>query len=1389
MAISEYKPTKRYDVGMLKPHVLLLPVESTLIDYEIDNGQCRVKGINASTIIKVEGLSASYSSEETLQGRFKFNNTLTLNIMEVVGTPRFVELSQLLKGNYYTIFETKMGTRFLQTVDFPVEMTYSYSFNNTMPTANLCALSMRSYSNIPTMMLAPDVKVEVTQNYIENDCSYNVGRVNGLRMCNFKNTIVVQDSQGKFSEVKTNGTEEFVDVHFDPSSFNFTETYDDNTFTQTLTFTIPLGDYKYYWHYNLIEFTNNRYVIMFDTECGNVVLSGFDYGFTPTYTLASAESNTAMDTITITMRHRSGTISASNVDGGFIIGKDEISLLTPELTYTDALGNTTNTVVCIDETTGVYTLMAEITSTGNKTGNYYCLEGYEDTYSTLNIIGTYSLDDDIGYPIKFQSAQCSTQQGCKFFITPPTSLNFSSVGQSYQYQVNGECDWHLENIPSWLSILPQNGEANQLTTITMTATGTATSEGQQAVVRIVATDGNYYSFVVNYGRAADWISPMTVNITAQQQSVDFNLPNYYNNKPVTAISHTGEGYWGSSVLYETFRVNVHENPSYDQPRTITVTVQNGLGDTAILTINQDKLYKRLVETEGYLCDENNTSYKRMEIYKGYTSSDINIPTDTYEYGDVILENDTRCTQQMTEWRDTDDTICSQSNEYKKQQQYVSYNGGTDWVATGETRTGDLVEENSPKCDSRYQWINTGNDICVSGNLYQQLAKTYTPDGGQPTYTGDIKMGELIEAQSPQCVGLEEASISFTYTNREYEMNTREPLCQIWSTGSFTVNFGDGQTESTNTGDAINGKSFGHNWGYHTEFTHTIQIYGRIDRLDIFTPGDIEEINVDKGGSLQKIVVNQYIGENRDQLRGETHIKSFDLTNCVNLEELVINKHTGIDGIVDFLYPEDIKMRVLTIENQETDECYITPEQLQAIIDSAPSITEDNEAGIMSFCDCVYNDHGTPRHLACEANTISLQAKKWLYNTPCCESEGMKKYRTVVDTGNIICDGISFNKVQMMVIQESTYTGGSWSAWTDTQYKIKGEVVEYNSVDCGFRPPYMEEWRLNRDYYVCAGEDNQDSYYANVKYESLDGGITWTIKQPIEMENSGELRQMDDEACGWVPPGTYRERWVVVPGEYYCQEGEGGTNPCGFYQLWTPFGFNNGTFKDNPISQTVTALPEICDGNLFTSIDHMFENMLSLQMFPVFDASNITSADSAFYNCVKLAETDDYKASQYNFASLTNATSMFENCTSLTKVTLNMPRVRTLDYMFWGTKIESIIFEDCGPVESLDHWLPTNHMGLKEIRGLDISGMTGDVDLRGSNLYVRNVEYLDVKGTNCTLHLHYWPLIRRESIEYIIQNAKTNANAKLIFSSDQYQYTVSDEMVGYMESRGIEWTIE
>lgn len=1377
MAITSYDRQTEYMVGTLKPYILLLPFDKTFINYSVDNGECEVKSIRCGDVIKVEGLSAVYSNEQTNEGRFKFNGTLTINIPEGFEKANFQELSNIVSGRFYTVFETEMGSRYLQSVDLPCEATYNYQFMNNSVTANVCALAMNSYSNIPTMILGDDIELIPTKTPIVNDCAYNVGRAIELYLCNYNNVVVTQDYHGMFTEVKTNGNQKFERIKFDLPSFSFAETYGDNVFSQTLTFTIPLSDYKYYWHYNLVEFTNNRYVVQFKTEAGNVVMSGFNFGFTPTYTIQTAESNTAMDTITITLRHTGDCISAYNTEGNYIIGIDTVSGLAPVTKATDKFGNSINTVVCLDSTTGAYTLFQELTSTGYPTGRYYCLEGYEDTYSNYNIVGTYNLNDDIGTQIKFQSPECSVQQGCQFFSAPPGVINFTTYGESQYFVINSECDWRIENMPSWLTITPYEGKANVDTQIAITTVAQPLPEGQSSVVKLVGSDGNYVTFVVNYSTFSDWIVPTSVNVDACSGFYDFNMPDYFHTKPVTLVSQT-DGGAGEMIFGETLRLKYWDNDDYENSRTITYTLRNGLGQQAIVTITQDPMYKRLVKVDGFVCD-GNTSYQKMEIYRGCNYDDINEPTGEYEKGELILEGDSRCSQQMSEWRETDDILCDGGTAYVKEEQYVSYNGGTDWVTTGETRFGDLIENNSPSCDPRYKWIDNGNRICINGNLYTQESKIFTDEAGNTQYTGDVKVGKIVESQSAQCTELEESLIEWTFQNYNYQMNTDQPLCNVVTPYEFTVNYGNGTTETFLEGKAREGLDISVNWGYNAERNNTIQIYGRIQGISIHSPEKITNLNVKKGGSLKYIRLNE---EDNDNIK--VTAAGFDLSNCNVLEEFTVYNHTGNNGIQVFNYPTSGTLKRITVSNLETDECYITPDQLQSIIDNAIAPSDSKMAGIMDFCDCVYIEHqtGIRHHLACEAVTTSLEAKRWLFSQPCCTTDGSRKYQ-LVKTGEKQCDPFSFNKVYIDKIQVSTLVNGSWGAWQDTGYEVRGDVAEYNSLDCGYVPSEMFEWRLNKNYYVCDGDK---SLYAEVKYVSYDGGKSWSIVVPEELRATDQIRKMNDPDCGFIPPGTYRERWVVVPNEYICLEGEGEFNPCGFYMLWTPFGFENGKF--NGLESTATALPEICDGDLFTSIDGMFENMQKLQLFPVFNTVNVVTAVAAFKNCVSLNTTDDYPSTQYDFSKLEDATSMFEGCTTFTSITLNMPRISKIDKMFLGcSNLNTIRFESCGAIESMVDWTDYNRGKLQYIYGLNVGGIHGTYDFSQGwrTLEVRHLELDNLNSV--TADIHGFRNIDTGSIDYIIKHAKPNSGVKLLLHDLQYS-KINDTLKTYMHNHGINYEV-
>jgi hypothetical protein len=74
-------------------------------------------------------------------------------------------------------------------------------------------------------------------------------------------------------------------IEFNPSSFIFTDSYDGKEFSQTISFQIPFDAYIYYFHYNLLEYLNNRYYALIETTNGNYIISGFKDGLFPSYTI------------------------------------------------------------------------------------------------------------------------------------------------------------------------------------------------------------------------------------------------------------------------------------------------------------------------------------------------------------------------------------------------------------------------------------------------------------------------------------------------------------------------------------------------------------------------------------------------------------------------------------------------------------------------------------------------------------------------------------------------------------------------------------------------------------------------------------------------------------------------------------------------------------------------------------------------------------------------------------------------------------------------------------------------------------------------------------------------------------------------------------------------
>ena len=721
--VNEYKISNRYSIGGLKPIVYLLPVNDTTINYRVGENECEVENISSYNIIKINGRNSIFNEELSYNTRFNFTSTFTITITERYGSIYSDILNDLRYGKYYVVFEDMMGVQYIQTPEFYSRLSWNYNFVSTSDN-NSCSLSFKVDSNIPSVALKENISETIV--LIEKDCGYKIGRCFNLRLIPNNYCYFRYDSDSKvISEIFTTGGEEFKQIDFIPTTFSCNRTYENDEFNDTLSFTIPLSDYKYYFHYSLEEFKNNRYVALFDTTIGDTVLLGWEFGLFPSYTIQTSEDN-SNNTITFTLTQKSQFYLVYKASGGVTITKDEQLLKSPiNDLYDPVTGTMLPTEVCVNETQAIYTILAATTIDGTKVGKYYVLDGYQDLYANLNVIGTYAATDNVGLKLTHNSEKCSVQNKCVWNKGLPSIIEFNTP-QSKTFVVNSECDWVLQNIPTWLDVNVRSGSAGEDVTITFTPNieppvNTLTSELR------LSNGVNTTGGSAIYYKSSGLITPSYANITAQGQIVYF-----YTDKNVTFTTSDLDWATVTNLGDGTIKVVVSEN--YDELNSRSGVITFSSGDESVdVPIVQDKRYTAWIDLDGYICNNGN-SYTKQGKYYGYTPDNIVYSTGEVRANNLIYSNDSRCTSTQTKWEVMlNETICEGNTLYRVEAEYSSTDGGATWVFTGQTRRGTAIEYNSEKCSDNITWkIVEGSYYCeedLNGNKY-----VVYPAGSTDLYT-------------------------------------------------------------------------------------------------------------------------------------------------------------------------------------------------------------------------------------------------------------------------------------------------------------------------------------------------------------------------------------------------------------------------------------------------------------------------------------------------------------------------------------------------------------------------------------------------------------------------------------------------------------------------------
>lgn len=1130
MAVSTYAQERcSYRIGGLKPLVYLLPKSGTHLRYTIDDGTCHLREVHADTIYMLEGSSAKYTEDSSRDTRYSFKTAFTLAINEARGETWQLVLDQIKGGEWYVVFEDNAGVQYIQSVEFPPEYSYTYTFNNTTSNSHQCELRFDGECNFPCMQLVENISG--TNFPVYKRCGYIQGRVKDIRMCPVEYCSILRGEGEQFTEIRTFGGMRFVEVEPDPGSFQFRQQYKDGLYTDRIQFTIPLSDYKFYWHYGLEEFTDNRYAVTFATDMGNTIATGFEFGYGPAYTIETSEDKANPNTITITLDHQgqepllwNSDEDPAYIDDGTtawarISGPVEDPITGAWLATTGCQGSL-----------GVYTLVQQVTPTGQPLPRYMCLEGWEETYSNLEIIGTYTIEaNPFDFPLTFASKECQDEQ-CRFLDFPSDAV-FAANGETKTFTVRAKCAWTVTDIPDWVTLSRTSGDANEAVQVTITATADPGANERKATLTWTAGTVEVLTDVTIV-KGTSWLIPTAFNIDAHGGQT---LISYAQNTTAYRIGVTSV-----PAGIETRQTTTTWEWTVTQPNTSeenAVTYRIGIINLDTLeesevTIVQDHMYATWQDADGFIC-EGKAAWTRQRKFLSYTYGGPAEATDEYRKKDLIAERYDACINWQTQWRDTGTTGCSGDNLYTIEALWKRESNEDEWFDSGERRFGNPIEMRSPTCNPDYKWEESGETMCLNGDLWSIMVKTYK---GEPV--GETKQGTLLESQSSECLDPSENYITWHYDTNggswpESGFNSHA-LFTFSTTGNSVVNFGDGTTQSFGAG--LHDVYRNLNATGRVSAGTTIRVSGPVTYIHInkYRTGSGVTLEVDSLDLTHAPYLRtfEFMDESDYYPADATAFSAYsiDLHECRSL--LTFSVMNPIEDVTVFRWPDHPVIQRLKMVSAPgtsgSDSHYnvsgLTSAGIQLIVDGAPTVA----SGIMDFCPNYKDKYDATQQAACSVDFSGAEAKGWLCEH-CCGSDQVS-YR-IVDEGDTECDLTTHVKYSIGTVMESTDGG---STWTSTGKTVRTGVAEVDSEDCGYVSPVQTQWRMT-ERYEC--DDEQTSWWLEEMWQSDDYGSTWYKVIPEQVRRSSEKKADNDPACGAEPDIEWQYRFVPDEGFTVCDDGD------------------------------------------------------------------------------------------------------------------------------------------------------------------------------------------------------------------------------------------------------------
>ena len=655
--VSNYSGSScNYSYTKLKNHLYLVNEEYSKYIY-IDNGEAYVSGLTIPTL-KVEGFNINFNEQISLDERYKFQKTITISMRGYVKKEEF-------EGKHFAIIESIDGTLWMVNVDFPSRITYTFNLSEGVCQTDF---TFSSLSNYPTLKLTTEL------NPSNATClGYAVNGIEKLEL--LEKDYVALDVQ------KTNlsTTEEFKVIEFLKKSCSFSEVFDGDKYTSTISFNILFDNNQPSWQYNLIEFLQNRYAAIITAKGYTFrYFVGFDTGLIPTYNIQTGD-NGSSDLITITLTEASTNLSTTP------------SEIVPEIIPTQRYRyvrrvDDINCYECVGLGQAMYLVKQQVDALGNPTDRYLVMEGYEGEYDNdFNVVGVFSEEE------LFDTNICKDGQRCIMDTTIPSVIDFEAVTALTELYMEASCDWYVEDVPYGITVSPMSGNAEGMyfVTITNSIVPTDTLEEMKFKIRCCSRTK---TVKIRVGKNIGCILPQIAYIDCNAQTVQFIVKGICTLRP-TSIDPTLTYSQDDNYFY----VDVPLNTGNDRIYTISATNCNCSDDVISFSIVQSKPYEKWVEEGGYICS-GDSSYTVERKYTGTTSDNITGATSETRPKTLIKSGDTRCGA-TSEFIFDGHYYCINGDKLKALEEVI--NGRK----TGITKLGEMVEASSSFCQqtTSYKW--------------------------------------------------------------------------------------------------------------------------------------------------------------------------------------------------------------------------------------------------------------------------------------------------------------------------------------------------------------------------------------------------------------------------------------------------------------------------------------------------------------------------------------------------------------------------------------------------------------------------------------------------------------------------------------------------------------